>query len=54
MGYTRYQVILVAEDGEYVLSEWQTEQRAIDEAVKLEANYGEGQRLEVRDFTGGY
>ena len=40
-------LILSDEDGEYVLSEWQTEVRAIDEAIKAEKNYGEGQRVVV-------
>lgn len=52
--YTRYQVVLVAEDGEYILSEWQTSSSAYKEARKLSPNYGEGQRLEVRAFTGAF
>ena len=49
--YTCYQVVLVAEDGEYVQSEWQTEERAIDEANRKAKFYGDGQRLEIRPFN---
>lgn len=49
--YTQFQVILVAEDGEYILSEWQDYEQAIKEVEKIMPNYGEGQRLEVREHT---
>ena len=52
--YTVYQVVLIAEDGEYVQSEWQIEQRAADEAAKDSEDYGQGQRLVVRPLTRGY
>jgi hypothetical protein len=52
--YTVYQVVLIAEDGEYVLSEWQTENRAYDQATKESKNYGEGQRLIIRPYTRGF
>ena len=54
MPYTKYQVVLVAEDGEYVLYECQTENKAIDLAEKEQENYGDGQRLEIRQFVGGF
>lgn len=50
--YTRYQVIMSSEDGEYVVSEWQTEQSAIDAARRK--SVGEGQRVFVRAYTGGF
>lgn len=35
--YTVYQVVLVSEDGEYPQSDWVTEDRAFQEAEKLNA-----------------
>lgn len=52
--YTCYRVVLIAEDGEYVLSEWQTEQRAIEEANRVAGNYGEGQRVTVCSAMRGF
>jgi hypothetical protein len=52
--YQIYQVVVVAEDGEYILSEWQTEQRAIDEINREASNYGQGQRLELRKASRGF
>lgn len=49
--YNCYRLILIAEDGEYVISEWQTEGRAFEELRKIEGNYGEGQRLTVRQVA---
>jgi len=46
--YTVYQVVLIAEDGEYVISDWQTQERAIIEVEKIKDNYGDGQSLAVR------
>ena len=48
--YTCYQVILIAEDGEYVQSEWQTLNRAYDESDKIEKTLGEGQRVIVTEL----
>jgi len=51
--YTVYQVVLVAEDGEYVQSEWQTKDRANAEADYLSEDEGEGQHYIVRPFVRG-
>ncbi len=40
--YTVYQVVLLAEDGEYPKSEWQTEDRAYQEAEKLNKELEDG------------
>lgn len=47
--YTCYQVVIIAEDGRYVDSEWQTENAAIDAADRLDL--GEGQRVVVVEVT---
>ena len=52
--YIVYQVILLGEDGEYVKSEWQTEDRANQEADKLEQDCGDGQRYIVHPFKRGF
>ena len=52
--YTVYQVILVAEDGEYVKSECQTEERAGIEAEKAEQLSGDGQRYIVQPLNRGF
>ena len=52
--YTVYQVILVEEDGEYVKSEWQTQDRAVSEAVKLDNEAGEGQHYIVQPLNRGF
>ena len=45
--YKNYQVILVAEDGEYIQSEWQTLNRAYDESDKIEKTLDADQRVIV-------
>ena len=52
--YTVYQVILDVEDGEYVKSEWQTEDRANQEADHLEQLSGDGQRYIVQPLNRGF
>jgi hypothetical protein len=49
--YSCYRLVLVAEDGEYVISEWQTEERAFKEFDKIKGNYGEGQMLTIRQIA---
>jgi hypothetical protein len=44
-------VILIAEDGEYVLSEWQTEENAFKELNKIKGQYGDGQYLTIRQVN---
>jgi hypothetical protein len=46
--YSCYRLILVSEDGEYPISDWQTDDRAYRELDKIKGNYGEGQMLIVR------
>jgi hypothetical protein len=48
-----YEVVLVAEDGEYVLTDPLIESQALLWARRNESRYGEGQRLELR-YTGAY
>ena len=52
--YTVYQVILIAEDGEYTISDWQTEARANQEVEKLNQDVGEGQFHIVQPLRRGY
>lgn len=52
--YTVYQVVQVDKDGEYVHTEWQTEQRAIDEAAKLDKEAEDGVRFVVRGYQRGF
>ena len=52
--YTVYQVIVTAEDGDYVLSEWQTNERAVEEKDSIKDNYGDGQHLIVQPLRRGY
>jgi len=47
-----YQVVLIAEDGEYILSDWQTKDSAEYEANRISPQYGEGQRVIVRKQIG--
>ena len=50
--YTRYQVVLVSKHGETVLSEWQTQLAAYDEAQKVDD--ADCIRVEVRAYTGAF
>ena len=47
----RYQVVLSAEDGEYVISEHRTPERAIVDLESRQDNYGEGQELFIREVA---
>ncbi|MES9855948.1 MAG: hypothetical protein ABW166_05000 [Sedimenticola sp.] len=44
----KYFLVLVAEDGEYILDDFFTLDEAYDELYRLEDNYGDGQELCVR------
>jgi len=46
--YTCYQVILIAEDGEYPQQDFQTEEAAYEYANATRLSFGEGQDLIVR------
>lgn len=46
---SEFKVYLVAEDGEYVLSEHQTYEAALAKADRIESHYGDGQYLEIRE-----
>lgn len=46
--YTAYQVVLSAEDGEYVQETFQTEKSAYEYIVANRALYGEGQHLFIK------
>lgn len=48
---TRYNIVLIAEDGEYVLRDGLLYQVAVEQLKKLEKNYGEGQRLVIREVS---
>jgi len=54
MSYIVYQVILVAEDGDYVLDEFNTVARAINYAESKESHYGDGQYLTIQPLKRGY
>ncbi len=46
--YTCYQVVLIAEDGEYPQQDFQTEAAAIRYINNASDNYGEGQQLIIK------
>jgi hypothetical protein len=50
--YTRYQVVLVKKQGDVVLSEWQTQVAAYEEARKVDD--ADCIRVEVRAHTGAF
>lgn len=52
--YTRYQVVLIETGFERVLSEWQTQERAYEEARKEQQTLSEGKYVEVRAHTGAF
>lgn len=52
--YTRYQVILNEKGYERILSEWQTQTRAYEEARKEEQSLSGGSYIVVRAFTGAF
>jgi hypothetical protein len=54
MIYIVFQVILLAEDGEYIQAEYLTEDRANQEADKLEQDSGDGQSYIVESLRKEY
>ena len=52
--YTCYQVVLIAEDGEYPQQDFQTEDAAWDYVSMNRADYGEGQELTVNPIYRGF
>ena len=52
--YTCYQVVLVAEDGEYIQEEFQTEAAADAYIRTRSSSYGEGQYLIVNPLYRGF
>ena len=52
--YTCYQVVLVAEDGEYVQADFQTEEAAYNYIVANRPAYGEGQELVINPIYRGF
>ena len=52
--YTCYQVVLVAEDGEYPLEDFQTERAAYNFIVANRPAYGEGQELIIKPIYRGF
>ena len=52
--YTCYQVVLIAEDGEYPQEDFQTEVAAYNYIVANRPAYGEGQELIIRPLTRGF
>lgn len=49
--YKCYQVVLIAEDGEHVLSEWNQELNALNEINRIKGYYTEGQRVVLREIS---
>jgi len=52
--YTCYEVVLKAEDGEYPLETFQSEQAAYNWIVVNRPLYGEGQELVIRTNRRGF
>ena len=50
---TIYKIVLVAEDGEYVLDTCYNESTATNKKAELSLQYGEGQSLEIREEDDG-
>ena len=48
----KYQVILIAEDGEYIQEEFRTEIAAYNYLVANRCHYGDGQQLVIRPVPG--
>ena len=52
--YTCYQVVLVAEDGEYAQEDFQTERAAQAFINVMADSYGEGQELQIKPIYRGF
>ena len=52
--YTCYQVVLIAEDGEYPQADFQTELAAYNFIVANRPLYGEGQQLVIKPIHRGF
>lgn len=51
---TNYQVVLIAEDGEYIQEEFQSEVAAYNFIVANRPLYGEGQDLAIKEVRRGF
>ena len=51
---TEYQVVLIGEDGEYILRQTNNLTSAVSYVEREKNNYGDGQSIAIREVNTGY